>query len=495
MKILTFLYVLAPILSGATFFVDSSAGNDSNPGGTPSAAWRSLARVNRQVFEPGDHVLFRSGGVWTGQLAPRGSGRAGAPIVIDKFGGEIKPVLNGSGEVEDTLLLANTEYWEIRNLEITNRGASPAVRRGVHVLLDNFGEAHSIALRRLTIHDVNGDDKHKENGGIIWTTRGDTKPSRFLGLLIEDCFIYRVDRSGIAATSTQWDRRKWFPSLNVIIRRNTLDDIGGDGIVPWASDGALIEHNVLANANSRSTNYNAGIWPWSCDNTVIQFNEVYGTRGTKDGQGFDSDYNSRNTIIQYNYSHDNAGGFVLICDNGSMEPGSSVGNVGTIVRYNISRNDGARAFHLSGPLKDTHIYNNTIFTGPGLDVQTLLLSNWHGWAENTRFTNNIFVAQGTARYGHEASRAEDGTFQIAPGFGPATGTVFDANVFFGNHVNRPEDARAITADPLLAEPELAPKAGSPAIGSGVTIPGFGGKDYRGNSVGRRTGRGAIQFHN
>ena len=59
----------------------------------------------------------------------------------------------------------------------------------------------------------------------------------------------------------------------------------------------------------------AGIWPWSCDNTTIQFNEVYGHKAPWDAQGFDADYNCNNTIIQYNYSHDNYGGLVLVCNN------------------------------------------------------------------------------------------------------------------------------------------------------------------------------------
>ena len=63
--------------------------------------------------------------------------------------------------------------------------------------------------------------------------------------------------------------------------------------------------------------YAAGIWPWDCDNSIIQFNEVSGVKGTKDGQAFDSDYRCRNSLFQYNYSHDNEGGFMLICSPGT----------------------------------------------------------------------------------------------------------------------------------------------------------------------------------
>jgi len=85
--------------------------------------------------------------------------------------------------------------------------------------------------------------------------------------------------------------------LGVVVRHNVLHDIGGDGIVVVATDGALVEHNVVSNANQRSAGYNVAIWPWSADNTIIQHNEAYGTRGQRDGEGFDSDWNSRNTVI------------------------------------------------------------------------------------------------------------------------------------------------------------------------------------------------------
>ena len=158
----------------------------------------------------------------------------------------------------------------------------------------------------------------------------------------------------------------------MVIRDNFVDDIGGDGIVPWATDGVLVEHNIARNCNRRASSYNAGIWPWSTDNSLFQLNEAAFTRTTLDGQGFDSDYNSRNTLFQYNYSHDNEGGFMLICTPGKRNQEENVGNIGTVVRYNISRNDRARIFHLSGA-EQTTVEDNAIYVGPGLDVQMLLV--------------------------------------------------------------------------------------------------------------------------
>ena len=489
---------------GQTFYVDSRQGNDANPGTSPGMAWNSLQKVNGTVFHPGDHILLHSASLWRGQLWPKGSGAQGHPIIVDMYGGGVRPVIQGSGLVEDAVLLKNQEYWEIQNLEITNTGSTPAIRRGVHVAVEEYGEAHHIYLRSLTIHDVNGIDNEKVNGGINYTCSGERKPSRFVDLRIENNEIYHVDRSGIFGWSDRWERSKWYPSLGVAVRGNVLSDIGGDGIVVVAADGAIVEHNIVGHANQRSEGYNVAIWPWSADNTVVQYNEAYGTKGQRDGEGYDSDWNSKNTLIQYNYSHDNDGGFLLICDDGSQKPEVSAGNTGTIVRYNISENDRTRGINIGGPVKNSLIYNNTIFVGPGLRVDLLLYADWNGWANGTYLYNNIFYVQGSAQFSYGVSRADDGAYVTAPGFGQSKGNVFDSNVYYGNAIP-PQDPHGLTSDPEFVAPgtgglgrmtlegyRLLP--GSPARGTGRLIESSGGRDFWGNVVpgNGKTDRGASQ---
>ena len=478
--------------NGTTYYVDSVSGSDDHSGLSPRAAWKSLSKVNVTIFSPGDHILFMSGAVWVGQLWPKGSGRDGLPIVIDKYGGEAKPIINGAGQAEDTLLLRNQEYWEVRNLELTNRGATPALRRAVHVTNENYGEMHHIYVRGLRIHDVNGIEEPKHNGGISYTSDGEIKPSRFVDLRIEDNDIRHVDRSGIFGWSSHWPRSKWFPSLGVVVRNNVLDDIGGDGIVVVATDGALVERNVVSRANQRSEGYNVAIWAWSADHTVIQHNEAFLTHGYRDGEGFDSDWNSRNTIIQYNYSHDNDGGFLLICNEGGHPTSSSIGNSGTVVRYNISQNDHTRGINIAGPVDGARIYNNTIFVGKKEDVALLLYSDWHGWAHRIELYNNVFYVEGKARFSYGVSRDSDGKYRTAPGVGNSRDNVFDYNVYFGG-VPALQDPHALRADPLLENPGAAttglqslrgylPRSASPLIDSGRTIDGNGGADFFGSPV-------------
>jgi hypothetical protein len=315
------------------------------------------------------------------------------------------------------------------------------------------------------VHDVNGDLRKEQEGcGIYFESRGGNR-SHFDGLWIEQCHVVRTDRNGICQRGSGRAR-----SIGVVIRGNLLEDIGGDGIKIWGSNGALVEHNVVRGGRMRCEDHAAGIWPFASDDTVIQFNEVSGMMGIKDGQGFDSDYECRRSLFQYNYSHDNEGGFFLICG-----PARSY-NEDTIIRYNISQNDGlnsARVFHLGGFATNTHIYNNTIYVGKHQDLPLISCTEWDGGnARGTRFYNNIFHVDGRVTYD----------------WGNSRDMRFENNVFCGTHVNPPEDPQRGTNCVLRA-----PGTGGQGMGSlegyrptngaspsvGRVMPNNGGRDFFG----------------
>jgi len=452
---------------GKTYYADSQNGSDTNDGLSATSPWRTLDKINSGEFGPGDRILLRSGSRWTGFLAPGGSGADRKPIIVDKYGRGPKPQIDAQGKWLSTVSLHNIQEIEVRNLDVANRSLDRQPKlTGVEIGLQDFGEGRHIVLDSLDIHDVFGSNVKDDGGGagINCWCGGDKTRSRFDGLTIENCTLARTDRNGITMGGN-WSRDKWYPSLHVIIRGNSLQDIGGDGIVPLACDGALVEHNVMHGGRMRCDDYAAGIWPWSCDNTLVQYNEVSGMHGTKDGEGYDCDYNCQGTIFQYNYSHDNDGGFMLICNDGGQHLPWNIGNIGSIIRYNVSVNDALHTFAISGPCKDTQIYNNTFYIGKTLDMKIVDAGNWGGsFADNTRFANNIFYVDGKAGFN----------------FGGMTKTMFENNAFYGGISDRPADAHALLTDPKLAKPgtngngrdaaesyRLQP--GSPCIGAGQVI--------------------------
>lgn len=460
-KLILFLFLILSVSSCkqpyGTYYIDSESGSDEYAGTSSQRPWKTLAPANRHVFGPNEKLLLKAGSVFFGQLELRGNGTEGAPVIVDTYGEGEKPVIHGMGEKEYTLLLENVSFWEVCNLEITNRGEQDVPRRrGVLVRAFNSGDCRHIYLKQLTVHDVNGSLFKAKGGGtgIYWQNGGDSIPTRFIDLRIENCRIYDCQRDGI----TSWgnvDRDKWHPSLNVVIRGNRIERVPGDGIVPIGCDGALVERNCVLDGTDllHINDAAAGIWPWSSDNTVIQYNEVGGHSAKWDGQGFDSDYNCRNTLIQYNYSHDNAGGFLLVCnDGGSLGKGYNIGTENTVVRYNISINDGLRGYptrsgwfsptiHISGPAKNTKIYNNLFIIKEKpveeTDRTIVKVDNWGGpWPDDVFFANNIFYV---------ADEAHKYRFDLASG----TNFRFVNNLFYGNFSQLPDDPQAVFADPLF----------------------------------------------
>jgi hypothetical protein len=195
----------------------------------------------------------------------------------------------------------------------------------------------------------------------------------------------------------------------------------------------------------------------------------------KDGQGFDSDFRCRRSLFQYNYSHDNEGGFMLICT-----PGNSY-NEDTIVRYNISQNDGinsARVLHFGGGASNTLIYNNTFYIGPQQDLPLVKCTDWSGGnAVGTRFYNNIFYVDGRVTYD----------------WGKSRDTLFEHNIFYGQHLGIPADRYALTNRPPLVKPGSGANAFNSLAGyklrrdlsiipHGGLVPQNGGRDFFGEVV-------------
>ena len=487
-------------LQAADYFVDSATGDDGKSGASENSPWKSLDKANQLTLSPGDRLLFKTGSRYSGRFKPKGSGKKDAPVIIDMYGSGQKPRIDGEGKHLETVLLENVEYLHFRNFEVTNTGTERVHgRAGVRAKVKNFGTAHDIRLTSLYVHDVNGNVDNGRGEGIDFVVGSGEQRSRYDGLIIEGCHLERTDFYGIHGSSAYPPFHNPYLSLHVVIKDNLLEDIGGSGIVPIACDGCVVEHNTIRGARTRTQGYAAGIYPWGCDHTIVQFNEVSGVMGTKDAMGFDSDAYCRHSLFQYNYSHDNGGGFFLVCSAGqgaSLEEAVQT-NTGTVCRYNISQNDGTHSnspwgggmiFKLTGTIRDTRIYNNVIYVPSGKDVKLIsTLSMNVGWPDNTWFYNNIFYVDGKVDY----------SFNQA--WDKSTNNVFRNNVFYGNHAWIPPDPNAIIGDPMLVKPGSGKdgidsldgyklKLGSPCIEAGTdpkadkSIYLNGGRDFWGNRL-------------
>ncbi len=461
--------------------------------------WNSIEALNAVVLGLGDQLLLRAGCRWNGILRLHGSGAEGHPAVVDRYGEGPAPVIDGGGG-EAAVVLHNQEFIEVRNLEIVNDAKEPGIRRGLVVRIENLGRAaRQIRLTGLNVHNVKGrlgsDMESKSTGGIGVEIVTRKKPARLDGLIIENNRVRSVDGVGIYLNTDTvphprdpaWEALR---HTGVVVRGNMLEDIGKNAIIVRAALAPVISHNVVRKAAARY--HGNAIFVFGCKDARMEFNDVSETSFHKiEGAAFDSDYNSEGTVIQYNYSHRNGGGLVNICNNPASKPPRGY-NDGTIIRYNVSRDETDRVIAFDGPATNTHVYNNTIIVGSGRKpriVEFDVFGDTDGYADGAWFQNNIIVNEGEGFY--------------APG--KAANVIFEANCYFGRRLGDvPTDSKAIYAAPEFVSADsvnesveslagLRLRESSPCAGSGVTVPGNGGRDFLGNPVPERNpDRGAFQ---
>lgn len=453
--------------------------------GSTAAPFTSLVQINKQILKPGDKVFFASGSVCKGSFKPSGSGGSESqPVIIGKSGAGKMPVIDGNG-AHDAILLDNMANVTLQDLEVINASSPGTERNGVQLRLADYGEAKNVTVKNMVIHNVRGGDIKKITGsaGILISIMGTNSPSYFDKLTIDNNIIYDVDRSGIYFKSL-WNKRAevgqqdtsgvgpWTPSTGVVVSRNKLSSIAGDGIKIDTVQGALIEYNTLTGFQLRSKENNAGIWAFNTQDVTVQYNDVSGGGNSHDGMSFDADGGAINTLFQYNYSHNNAGGLLLLC------PYSGAVTNNTIMRYNVSYNDKVRLFQVCpGSSKGNKIYNNTIYND-GKNTVTFF-QNDNSPGVEVEWANNIVVNSGPAM---KLSNRAGQVLRFYNNDFIGVGTLPD-NPEGGNNTN------GLSLDPAFVGPigESRPlgfklQPGSPARNAGKVIPHNGGKDYEGRPV-------------
>jgi hypothetical protein len=401
---------VAPAAIASDFYV-SPSGSDVNPG-TLAAPWQTTAKVSGTSFAAGDRVHFEGGQTFAGtvSLSADDVGTDAAPITIDSYGTGRATIDGGTG---DGISLYNTAGIDVSNLIIV--GGWDAVRQtgndgsGIIAYMDVPG------MTKLEHVGIDGVEVSGfKQGGIVigaWPTDGTM--GGFQKVRVTSSSVHDNGEAGISSygywdpTSTQYAhtdvvirRCEVFSNRGVIPASNNT----GNGIVLGGVDGALIERCV-AHDNGDLCDHPGGgpvgIWCWDARSVVIQYNESHHNRtgtGSGDGGGFDLDGGTTDSLVQYNYSHDNDGAGYLVYQFGGARPALAFNTV----RYNVSENDarqhGIASIYMGGGTEahDNLIHGNTVFLSPSGDpnVAAVILD---GVGADNAFRNNVFVTTGGAR--------------------------------------------------------------------------------------------------
>ncbi|MBF9238805.1 T9SS type A sorting domain-containing protein [Hymenobacter sp. BT683] len=396
-KIILFILLVSSIVfpaTAATYYV-SASGNDANAGTSKSSAWSTVARVNAATFQPGDRVLFEggqtfSGGIW---LQPASQGTAVLPIVLSSYGVGAATIASGNGF---GFYGENNAGIELRRLNFVGSGRSANTSSGVIFYLTT-ANTH-LQHVRLDSLDVSG----YRNAGISIGSWNGT--SGYTDVRITNCFSHANGEAGISSYSQSLAaHHNWYVGNCKAFDNTGRADITtthtGNGIVLSGIDGALVEHCEAYNNGALNGNRSGGpvgIWGWCCNNLVIQKCESHhNSSGTAiDGGGFDLDGGCTNSVLQYNYSHDNGGPGYLLAQYSGAPPMTDL-----TIRYNVSENDarqngqGAISVWSSGAnggIKRASIHNNTVLLSrPANGTSPLAVRIMSGGISAITLRNNV----------------------------------------------------------------------------------------------------------
>lgn len=420
-------FITSNLHAQTSYYVDNIDGSDNNSGTRVKAAFSSIDKINSLSFNPGDAILFKRGGKWTGTLKPKGNGEVENRIVIGSFGEGELPIIDAEGKKSDDdfmsagIILFNQEFWEIRDIEVRNfeRGnpTKPTKKAGILVLAKDIGTLHDFKFENLKISNVNGSLKTRTNGGLFLNVIADDIPekripSNFDRIYVNNCYFLDVDRGGFVNQS-YWRKRDmnskfgevcadgkkntWYPSHNILIENSKFENVGGNGLVTRAAESPVVQYNLFVKCSSKTTG-NAS-YPYNCNNALWQYNEACYTvynEGDIDASGFDSDYMCKNTIIQFNYSHHNDWGGLLVCSWGKLKNSF---NDGTIVRNNIFQDEKHHMIRFSGNITNSEISNNLFVTDAEIDDVMMWYKHWGNiWPDKTVVKDNIFYNQGAQQF-------------------------------------------------------------------------------------------------
>jgi hypothetical protein len=384
----------------AAYYV-SPGGDDNASGLSPAEAWRTVERVNVQFLRPGTTILFEAGKVFDGNIyvSSREAGRADKPVIISSYGpnGQGRATIR-SGALEGVRVV-ETAGIAITNLNFIGGGTHGENNTsGIYI---HAGSSNNILS---SVHIRNVDVKNYGREGLTIIASG--KGSSISDVKIERSAFHDNLWGGIDVIGNEGNRSA---SKNYLIdhvraynNRGMQTDgfVTGNGIYVADIANAIVQRCVVWNNGSEGV-APVGIWAAGTSNLTFQYNESYAnkTASSTDGGGFDFDWNVTNSVMQYNFSHDNDG-------PGYMLGGGPTMNRGNVIRYNISQNDGRKngkgGMYIWGNVTDAAIYNNTIFLSATSDSGNAAVRASDVGAsgkvpQNISLRNNIFYTTGGAK--------------------------------------------------------------------------------------------------
>jgi hypothetical protein len=376
----------------------SSTGDDSNDGKSFNKAWKTINRLNKTELHAGDSVLFEANKDFVGNVEfdENDFGIPGQPITITSYGVGKATISAGNGTA---IKISNTQGYHLTNLNLKGSGAEKNTGSGIAVINSLRGD---IKLESIVIDSI------EAMGFGYWgiLVDGNRKKSGFRNVTVQYCDVHDNGDAGLYVYGDFDTFSKEYAHEDVTIRNVTAYNNAGRRQSKTNTGSGIVLSDVRKGVIEKCKAYNngalcfaeqggpVGIWAWDSDNILIQYNESFDnkTAGKKDGGGFDFDGGVTNSVMQYNYSHNNDGaGFFLAQFTFARK------SAGNIIRYNFSYGDGRKnsyaGLDIWGAIENSYIYNNTVITQPSLSGTPAAIHIWPNEETNSKaYPSSIFIA-------------------------------------------------------------------------------------------------------
>jgi len=376
----------------ATDYYVSAGGHDEHSGLSADQAWKSLSRISRLKLGPGDRILLEGGQRFVGSLSfdQEDVGTDSEPITVTSYSDGRATIDAGD---EHGLYAYNTAGFFIANLNFIGAGRRENTADGVTFYTDLGGD---VKLTGIRVEDVEVSGFGRSGIAIGgWNGTSGFRRVHISKSVVHDNGINGLILYGQKPTSHE-DVYIGHTRAYSNAGRPTEVPSSGSGIIVGGAVGGLIEWST-AHDNGAEGNAGVGIWTYDSRNIVITHCRSFRnhTAGSTDGGGFDLDGGVTDSIMEYNYSHDNDGAGYLLAQYVDAPAWSR-----NIVRYNVSVNDARKNDHAAiqswnggSGLSDADIHHNIVVIGGSDDrsASALALS-----ADSRLFLvhDNVFVAEG-----------------------------------------------------------------------------------------------------
>lgn len=501
-----------------TYYVNASTGSDSNAG-TIAAPWQTLHKINTAVFAQIGTTINLQGSFSGGDngLSITTANAPNGYLTLQSYGAG---ATISSGNSTACVTVTNVDAVNIKNLTCVGGGNSTNTTNGI-LYINTLGNGTTTAYQgaggAISGNTISGYGSSGirvlanllgwANVPITGNTVHDSTGSNAVGNFVSCIHIdYGPSYGSHKAT------------YNVTISQNITYNCNGNlGSTIWSGSGifvggvvvGLVHGNVAYNFGGNNLNGGdtPGIWGGDIDTIVFQYNEAFngGGSGPNAADCFDLDGGTFNSIMQYNYGHDCAGGGMLAISYADAFVNNFDNN---IIRYNIIEHSGKPPMYLAAdaPLTNLFIYNNVFYDNSGTGAVNDVNSNqtWTGFVKN-----NLLIASSSPATVLKIDHPGGG---LVVDYNYYSGTNWEYNggsynSFASYQTGSSQDAHSTTTSVVLngvagsggtCYPNPQPPcptnyelrtSSTAQLGTGVSISSPGAVDYYGNSIPNGVGGG------